>query len=90
MLSGTLHVLLLTIQKGCYIFTPDELENVSQRPWKRRRTECAKAPDDHGAELPFAPLLKGLERIECTRIRSEIFEMSWRPKEALLKVHRSS
>lgn len=90
MLIDTLHILLLIAQKGCYVFTPDEADIVSQRPWKLRKTEPAKAPADQNRELPFAPLLKGLEKLESTRIRSEMFELAWRPKETLLKVHRSS
>lgn len=71
--------------EGCYVFTPDEADSVSQRPLKRRKTEPAKAPPDQNTELLFTPLLKGLEKIQSTRTRSEIFEDAWRPKEALLK-----
>lgn len=90
MLLHVLHLPLLNTLKGCYVFTPDEAEIISQRPGKRRKTEPDKASTDQDPELLFAPLLKGLERIESARTRSEIFELSWRPKETLLKVHRSS
>lgn len=83
------NIMSLITQKGCYVFTPEESDNVSQRPWKRRKTEPAKAPAKQNAELLFAPLLKGLEKIESTRIRFELFERAWRPKEILLKVHCS-
>ena len=85
-LPSILHRLLLILSKGCYLFTLDEAESVSQRPWKRRKTESAKAPADHDAEFLFAPLLNGLEGIRSTRIRSELLDVTWRPKESLLKV----
>ncbi|CAD6583165.1 MAG: hypothetical protein ASARMPREDX12_001195 [Alectoria sarmentosa] len=75
----------MTEYEGCYVFTPDMADSVAQRPLKRRKTEPAKAPADQNTELPFAPLLKGLEKSESTQIRSEIFELAWRPKETLLK-----
>lgn len=75
------------MHKGCYIFTPEDADSVSQRPWKRRKIEPAKAPANPNTELLFAPLLKGLENIGSTRIRSDLFERAWRPKETLLKVH---
>lgn len=90
MLSDALHILLLITQKGCHVFAPDEADSVSQRPWKRRKTEPAKAPADQNVELSFAPLLMGLEEAESIQIRSEIFEVAWRHQETLLKVHRSS
>lgn len=91
MQSDNLHIPpILTTQKGCYVFTPDDADNVSQRPLKRRKTEPAKAPADQNMKLPFTPLLKGLEEIEAMRVRSEIFEAAWRPKAALLKVHKCS
>ena len=89
-LPDTLHILLLITEKGCYVFTPEETDSPSQRPSKRRKTESSKAPIDQNAELPFAPLLKGLEKLASTRIRSGIFESAWRSKENLLKVHKSS
>lgn len=73
------------MQKGCYVFTLDDADSVSQRPWKRRKTELARAPADQNAELPFGPLLKGFENVECTRSRFEGFEFAWHPKENLLK-----
>ncbi len=90
MLSDTLHTLLLTSRKGCYVFTPDKTDSVSKRPWKRRKTELAKAPTNQNSGPPFAPLLKGLEKIESIQTRFEIFEGAWRQKETLLKVRRSS
>ena len=88
MLSDTLHILLLTSRKGCYVFTPDETDSVSKRPWKRRKTEPAKALADQNSGPPFAPLLKGLEKTKSMQTRSEIFEDAWRQKETLLKVRR--
>ena len=88
-LSYTLNVLLLNIEKGCYVFPPEKTDNISQRPSKRRKTGPGKAPTDRNAEFPFAPLLKGLEKLESSRIRSEIFESAWRPKDILLEVHNS-
>ena len=85
-LPETLHRLLLILQKGCYVFTLDEAESVSRRPWKRRKTEPAKAPADHNAEILFAPLMNGLEGMQSTRSRSELLDVAWRPKESLLKV----
>ena len=85
-----LYTVVLISQKGCYVFTPEEANTVSQRPGKRRKINPAKAPAEQNAELLFAPLLKGIENIESTRTRSELFESSWRPKESTLKVHRSS
>lgn len=89
-LSDTLNELLLTTEKNCYVFTPEETESLSQRPSKRRKTEPGKAPNDQVAEFPFAPLLKGLEKLESSRIRAAIFEFAWRPKEILLKVYSFS
>ncbi|KAM0799315.1 origin recognition complex subunit 3 N-terminus-domain-containing protein [Usnea florida] len=71
--------------EGCYLFTLDEAENVSQRPRKRRKTEPAKVPADHSTGSLFAPLLNGLEGIHSTRVRSELLDLVWRPKENLLK-----
>ena len=85
-----LYTVVLISQKGCYVFTPEEANTVSQRPEKRRKINPAKAPAEQNADLLFAPLLKGRENIESTRTRSELFESSWRPKENTLKVHRSS
>ena len=85
-LSKTLHRLLLIFGKGCYVFTLDEAESVSQRPWKRRKTEPAKDPADHNVEILLAPLLNGLEGMQSTRSRSELLDVTWRPKESLLKV----
>ena len=84
------YLTLLKTHKGCYVYTPEGADSVSQRPWKRRKIEPAKAPANPNTDLLFAPLLKGLEKIESTRIRSELFERSWRPNETLLKVYRSS
>lgn len=86
-LSDNLNVLLLITEKDCYVFTPEETDSLSQRPSKRRKTEPGKAPTEQVAEFPFAPLLKGLEKLESGRIRAEIFEFAWRPKETLLKVY---
>ena len=85
-LPRSLHRLLLIFKKGCYVFTLDDAESVSQRPWKRRKTEPAKAPADHIAEILLAPLLNGLEGVQSTRSRSELLDVAWRPKETLLKV----
>ena len=87
-LSETFNVLLLSTEKGCYVFTPEETDSLSQRPSKRRKTEPGKAPTGRVAE--FAPLLKGLEKLESSRIRAETFEFAWRPKETLLKVYSFS
>ena len=81
---------LLNMHKGCYVFTPEGTDSVSQRPRKRRKIEPAEASANPNTDLLFTPLLKGLEKIENTRIRSDLFERSWRPMETLLKVHRSS
>ena len=67
---------------------PEGADSVSQRPCKRRKIEPAESPANPNTDLLFAPLLKGLEKLENTRIRSDLFERSWRPMETLLKVHR--
>ena len=85
-LPRTLHGLLLIVEKGCYVFTLDEAESASQRPWKRRKTEPVKAPTGRDAEILLAPLLNGLEGTQSMRSRSELLDVAWGPKESLLKV----
>ena len=75
--------------QSCYIFSPDEADIVPQLPWKRRRIEPARAPDDQNPELLFTPLFRGVEKTESTRIRFEVFQRCWCPKETSLKVHGS-
>lgn len=65
------------------MFAPStNLENLSERPTKRRKTEAnpqstvAKAKE-HVRTVEFPKLLNKSESLECVNLRQGLFERSW-------------
>ena len=78
----------LILLQGCYVFSPEDSNGASQRPMKRKKVEKgAQVTPDQDENIRFVPLLRGSERAETVKYRSDVFKSIWDPQERLINVH---